>query len=134
MHFLKTWIITTVIFFIGDIVWLSLVMKPFLVPHIKHLMNTHGIVVNYLSALLAYMLISSALTIFVIVPYMQDSLFRIFVQGAFLGLCLYGVYELTNHAILYNWPLSFLIVDIAWGTIWCGLVSLASTVLIRYFK
>lgn len=135
MHFIKTWALTTVLFFAGDIVWLYFVMNRFFVPHIKHLMNTNnGIVINYPSALLAYLLISSALTVFVIMPYLQDSLSRIFVQGSFLGLCLYGVYELTNHAILHNWPLSFLIVDIVWGTLWCGLVSLASAVLIRYFK
>ena len=136
MHFLKTWTVTTILFFIGDIVWLYCVMNRFFVPHIKHLMNSsnNGIVINYLSALLAYMLISSALSIFVVVTHMQDSLSSIFVHGAFLGLCLYGVYELTNYAILHNWPLSFLIVDIVWGTLWCGIVSLASVALIRYFK
>lgn len=103
-------------------------MNRFLVPKIHHLMNvTHsGASINYLSALFAYLLLSTALTVFVVVPLVNAPTRIIFLYGAFLGFCIYGVYECTNYATLYNWPLSFLVVDIMWGTGWSGLAAVMS--------
>ena len=133
MHFIKAWLLTTTIFFVGDIVWLYFVMNRFFVPQIKHLMSSsgHGININYFSALLAYVCVSTALTIFVVLPLRQESLIKTFLYGAFLGLCLYGVYEFTNYATLRHWPLSFLIADLSWGALWCGVVSVISILIIR---
>ena len=34
-----------------------------------------------------------------------------------LGFIIYGIYELTNHATIKNWPLFMVIVDTLWGGI-----------------
>ena len=34
-----------------------------------------------------------------------------------LGVIIYGIYELTNHATIKNWPLFMVIVDTLWGGI-----------------
>ena len=34
-----------------------------------------------------------------------------------LGLCVYGVYEGTNYAVLRDWPLYMVVVDTLWGGI-----------------
>ena len=34
-----------------------------------------------------------------------------------LGLMIYGIYELTNHATIKNWPLYMVFVDTLWGGI-----------------
>lgn len=36
-------------------------------------------------------------------------------MGSIYGLVVYGVYDLTNLAILANWTLKLTIVDILWG-------------------
>lgn len=36
---------------------------------------------------------------------------------------LYGVYDLTNLAILEKWTLRMTLADIAWGSILCGAIS-----------
>ena len=41
--------------------------------------------------------------------------------GALFGLVVYGVYDLTNHALLKDWTLSMTIVDMLWGTVACGI-------------
>lgn len=135
IHFFKAWIITTTVFLMGDVVWLYCVMNKFFVPQIKHLMNSSsgGVHINYFSAIVAYLLISTALSFFVVVPLQAAPSMQIFIHGAFLGLCIYGVYECTNHATLNDWPVTFLIVDIVWGTVWSGVVSVASVVLFRYW-
>jgi uncharacterized membrane protein len=133
VQFFKAWMITSIIFFAGDIVWLYAVMNRFLVTKIHHLMNISdsGVSMNYTAAVCAYLLLATALTIFVVIPLAQAPVKTIFLYGAFLGLCIYGVYECTNYATLYNWPLSFLAIDILWGTLWSGLVAVMSVLLIK---
>ncbi len=134
MLFLQAWLITTVLFLAGDCVWLVGVMNKFFVYQIRHLMNVtpHGTIINYISALCAYIIISTGLTWFIVVPLLRTSYINIFLNGAFLGFCLYGVYEFTNHATLKGWPLLFLNVDILWGTVWCGIASVLSVLAVRY--
>lgn len=38
-------------------------------------------------------------------------------RGAGLGLVAYGTYELTNWAVLRDWPARLVPVDLAWGTV-----------------
>ena len=40
--------------------------------------------------------------------------------GALFGLVSYGLYDLTNHATLRDWPAVLTIVDITWGVVICG--------------
>lgn len=131
--FLKAWLVSTGVFLVGDLIWLSLIMNRFFVPQIKHLMNvtSNGTLIHYPSALAAYLLISVALAWFVVMPLAKEPLMIVFAQGALLGFCMYGIYEFTNHATLIAWPLSFLVVDILWGTFWCGVASVISVVVIR---
>ena len=134
--FFKVWSVTTGVFLVGDVLWLTLVMNKFFVPQIKHLMDvtSNGTRINYPSALIAYLLVSVALVWFVVMPFGKQPLMTVFLHGALLGFCLYGVYEFTNHATLISWPLSFLAIDVLWGTVWCGVASAISVALINYFK
>lgn len=43
-------------------------------------------------------------------------------RGAVLGLAAYGAYDLTNLAIIRDWPLKISLIDLAWG----GLLSAAA--------
>jgi uncharacterized membrane protein len=43
--------------------------------------------------------------------------------GALFGLVAYGIYDLTNHAFLVQWPLVVVAVDIAWGIFLYAAVS-----------
>ena len=41
-----------------------------------------------------------------------------------MGLVIYGVYDLTNYAVLRGWTLKVTLLDIGWGTFACGVLSL----------
>lgn len=46
-------------------------------------------------------------------------------RGAALGLVAYGTYELTNWAVLRDWPALIVPIDIGWGVVLTTLASLA---------
>jgi uncharacterized membrane protein len=72
--------------------------------------------VRWIPALFVYLLIAAGITVFG-----TDA-----AHGSLLGLVIYGVYDLTNHATLRGYPLSYAVSDIAWGTFLCGTVTAAT--------
>lgn len=45
-------------------------------------------------------------------------------RGAGLGLAAYGTYELTNWAVVRNWPAALVPVDLVWGIVLTAAVAL----------
>ena len=45
------------------------------------------------------------------------------VLGGLYGFFTYATYELTNYALIRNWPVALVPVDIAWGVVLCTIVS-----------
>jgi uncharacterized membrane protein len=43
--------------------------------------------------------------------------------GGLYGFFTYATYELTNYALIRDWPLALVPVDIAWGVFLCAIVS-----------
>lgn len=127
---------SSAILFLGDALWLYFAMSKFFAPRIKHLMmyKNGAFSLIYSSAFLAYVLMSIALVCFVVLDSKQSSYASIFFRGALLGLCIYGIYDFTNHATLHGWDLTFLTADILWGTLWFGVSSVLSVMMLRFLK
>jgi len=79
--------------------------------------------VHVMPALLAWMLMILGAIIFVVPLVKAKPLSLVFAQGAFFGLVLYGVYDLTNLATIISWPANFAMIDIGWGMILCGILA-----------
>jgi uncharacterized membrane protein len=47
------------------------------------------------------------------------------VRGAVLGLAAYGAYDLTNLAVVRDWPLRISMIDWAWGAVLCAAAAAA---------
>ena len=73
------------------------------------------------SALVVYVVMTLALWFFVLRN--ASDVKTAAVNGLILGFCLYAVYDFTNHAILKNYPLQFLAMDILWGSVLNALVA-----------
>lgn len=124
MDFLITYLITLVVFFVIDIIWLGLVAKDFYQKQIGFLMREKT---NWPAAVIFYFIFIVGLVFFVINPALaSDSLVEALLRGAFFGFIAYATYDLTNLATLDNWPLKVTIVDLTWGTILGGSVSAVS--------
>ena len=114
MLFLKAYIATAIVFFVLDFVWLTRMADPFYRAHIGGLMLNQprlGI------AALFYIFYVVGIVVFAVLPALRaESLQTAVLLGALLGLIAYGTYDITNYATLRGWPVTVLVVDIAWGT------------------
>ena len=109
------------IFLVLDGLWLGLIAKTFYAKQIGFLFKTD---INWIAALIFYLMFIVALIIFVINPAIEkSSLTHAIVFGALFGLITYATYDLTNLATLKGWPVLVTIVDLIWGTFVTATVS-----------
>ncbi len=119
--FFKLYAIALPVFFFIDMIWLGLVAKGFYKAQIGHLMKSD---VNWIAAIIFYLLFIVGLVIFVISPAMEKgSWVHALVFGALFGLITYATYDLTNLAVTKDWPLLVTVVDLVWGAVLAALVS-----------
>lgn len=130
MQIITTYVATLIPFLILDGLWLGLVARNFYKNHIGFLMSESP---QWWAAIVFYLLYIGALSYFVVTPHASDSLLRIFLIGAFFGLVAYATYDLTNQAVVKNWPLIVTVVDLAWGALLSGAVSVVAVMIVRFF-
>lgn len=106
-----------------DFVWLGLIMNRF---YIQETLTVARIVdgswdVLYWPAIGVYVFMALGLKTLVITP--SQSRTQALFRGAILGLTIYAVYDFTNLSLVKDWPLQMSLIDIAWGSILCGVTS-----------
>jgi len=120
-HFLKLYAISVPVFFLIDFLWLGLIAKPFYDRHLGYILRGQ---VLWWAAILFYLFFLLGLVAFVISPAVESgSLARAVFWGLFFGFITYQTYELTNYALVRDWPFIVVVVDIAWGMVLSSLVS-----------
>ncbi len=128
MHTILTSLIAFLIMLSIDAVWLITMFKRFYGLHLAHLLAEKP---SLLPAALLYLLYGAGITFFIVQPYKTSALWQVFLIGAFFGLIAYGCYDLTNHATLKNWPMIVTIVDMLWGAVLTGTVSVIVSMIAR---
>ncbi len=119
--FLKLYAIALPVFLAIDMVWLGLVAKNFYREQIGMLMKPN---VNWLAAIIFYLIFIVGLVIFVIAPAIEKkSIVHALLFGALFGLVCYATYDLTNLAVAKDWPVLVTVVDLAWGATLSALVA-----------
>lgn len=110
-----------------DLLWLGLIMRDFYSRELGDLARRSGeaFAPRWGPAIGVYVLIPAGLVLFVR-PLLgeQTTLWQAFAWGAAFGLVLYGVYDLTNLAVLEKWTLRVTLADMAWGMVLCGTSAL----------
>lgn len=120
---LASYVLTSIVFFAIDMVWLGFLAKNL---YRKHLFGLLADQVNWTAAIVFYLLFIVGIFVFVIVPAVEkNSLITALWLGAFFGIVTYATYDLTNLATLKNWPVAIVFIDIAWGAVLTSLVSMA---------
>lgn len=123
MKLIFSYLLTLGVFLLVDLLWLGVVAKGIYEKHIGFLMADK---VNWLSAITFYCCFVAAIFLFVIFPAIEkESALRALGLGAAFGFITYATYELTNHAILKDWPASIILIDLAWGVVLTSIVSIA---------
>jgi uncharacterized membrane protein len=119
--FLRLFFIALPVFFAIDMVWLVLVAKKFYQQQIGFLLRPD---INWIAAIIFYLLFISGLVIFVISPALEKhSWVHAGLSGALFGLITYATYDLTNLATMKDWPLLVTVVDLIWGSVLAASVS-----------
>ncbi|PKK98265.1 MAG: DUF2177 domain-containing protein [Tenericutes bacterium HGW-Tenericutes-2] len=112
--FLKLYAISFVIFFAIDLLWLGIIAKNIYQKYIGELLKPD---VNWVAAILFYLLFIGGLVIFVLMPAVDaGSWVKALLLGALFGFITYATYDLTNLATLKGWPIQITIIDLIWGT------------------
>jgi uncharacterized membrane protein len=119
--YLKLYALTVPVFFIIDLIWLGVVAKGFYQKNLKYILSPH---VNWPAAIIFYLVYIAGILIFAVLPGIaRDSLRHAALWGGLFGFFTYATYDLTNLALLKDWPLNIVVVDILWGVVLCTVVA-----------
>jgi uncharacterized membrane protein len=122
--YLKLYALTVPVFFIIDLIWLGVVAKGFYQKNLKYILSPN---VNWTAAIIFYLMYIAGILIFAVLPGVaKDSVRHAVLWGALFGFFTYATYDLTNLALLKDWPLNIVIVDIIWGVVLCTAVATSS--------
>ena len=133
---MSKWLITYVsmliFMLVVDIIWLSVIAKPIYQQGIGHLMAAKP---NLIFAALFYLVYVFGLLRFAIKPNRAwAGVKQTFFAGASVGLLVYASYDLTNLALLKDWPLDLALLDTAWGTLLSGITASVGKIVFDRFK
>ncbi len=129
---LLSYLLTTLVFFAIDLLWLGLIAKGLYNKYLGPLLAEQ---VNWTAAIIFYLLFIIGIFIFAILPAVEkNSLQYAIIYGALFGFFTYATYDLTNLATLKNWPSSIVYIDILWGAVLSGSVATAGFFITRYFS
>lgn len=127
---LLSYLLTAMVFFAIDLLWLGVVAKGLYNKWLGHLLAEK---VNWIAAIVFYLLFIVGIFIFSILPAVdKNSVSRAIILGALFGFFTYATYDLTNLATLANWPLKVVFVDIAWGMVLTASVSCAGYYIVKW--
>ena len=116
--FLPAYIATIIIMFVLDLIWLSQIAQPLYKAGIGHLMAEKP---NLAFAALFYLVFVFGLLWFGLRPNIgAKGVKNTFISGAIFGFFIYASYDLTNLALLKDWPLKLSLIDLTWGTFLSG--------------
>ena len=126
---LPAYITIIVVMFVLDLVWLSMLAEPLYQAGIGHLLAANP---NLMFASLFYLVYSFGLMRFAVIPNIASKQIKnTFIAAAIFGFFIYASYDLTNLALLKDWPLRLSIIDITWGTLLSGISASVSKVVLN---
>ena len=104
-----------------DLVWLLVIAKNVYRDEMGSLMATEP---KLLAGLAFYVLYALGACIFVVIPALsKQSLSYALMYGALFGFFCYMTYDLTNLAVIRDFPTRLAFIDIAWGSLVTASVS-----------
>src|SRR4051812_13785740 len=129
---LVAWAVTFVVLLVIDMIWLGVVAKGMYQEAMGDLMSPNP---RLAFAAVFYLAYPIGLLVFAIVPGLdQQGVLRAALLGALFGLFCYATYDLTNLAVIRDWPLALSFIDIAWGALVSGVAAAAGAAALRWFE
>ena len=126
LHLIKIYVITAAAYVLIDFIWLGVIMSGFYKSQLGLLARRVGesLAPIWWAAIIVYLIVPIGIIIFVLPKVAgTGSIWPVILWGFLFGVITYGVYDLTNYAILKDWPVKFMVVDILWGGVVCAIIS-----------
>lgn len=117
-------------FVVIDGIWLSTMAPRF---YQKYIGNLLAATPNWTAAVVFYLLYMVGIVALVVNPAIaqNQTLGKVILMGAIFGGIAYATYDLTNQATLKEWSTVVTVVDIIWGAILTGSVSVIAVWALR---
>lgn len=129
MQWIASYVIAAVVFGVLDFLWLGKIGKPFYDERLGHLLAAKP---NMTAAVIFYAIYLVGITYFATMPALAEgSLAKAAISGALLGFVGYATWNLTNLAVLKDYPSSIVPIDMAWGTIATGVTAVITYAVVR---
>jgi len=120
--FIKLLFQSLIVFLAIDAVWITQVASPWMKKAVPHLMADKA---NLPAAFVFYVLYLSILLVLIVVPELSNKNWQPVVQKAFLfGFAAYATYDLTNLAVMKNFPWTMAVADMFWGGLLTAITAL----------
>jgi uncharacterized membrane protein len=117
----RLYFLTSAAFLTIDLIWLGVVARSFYGDRLAHLMRETPV---WPAALAFYALYIGGILVFAVLPALQAvELWRAVALGGFLGLVAYATFDLTSLALIRDFPVTVVLVDLVWGTVLTATVA-----------
>ena len=127
-----SYLLTLIVFLIVDMFWLGIIAKNLYQKYLGGFLTDR---VNWIAALIFYLIYVAGISIFAIYPAVsKGSAFNAILMGALFGLFTYATYDLTNLATLKGWPLNIVFIDILWGAFLSAIVSFSGFHIVKWLN
>lgn len=129
-HF-KAWLATFLVMLVIDALWLGVVARSLYQQEMGGLMASQP---RWMAALAFYLFYPVGLVIFAVRPALdRGGAGRAALLGGLFGFFAYGTYDMTNLAVVQNWPMALSFIDLAWGTAASAASAATGTVITRWW-
>lgn len=135
MEFLAIYIFMLTIYVAVDFIWISLFMQPYFTANLGHLLR-ESVGTSFLITYGSVFFVFYVLGLYwfgVRAGISSNSALTATLSGGFLGFLAYGTYGLTNYIFFKDYPISITILDITWGSVLGGAVSLCGYLIYARF-
>jgi uncharacterized membrane protein len=130
LSWIKVYGLTLVVFLALDVAWISTVVSGLYQKHLGHLLGAKPLL---LPALLFYCVYVVGILVFAVQPGLDaGSLRRAVALGAFLGFLAYATFDLTSMSVFRDFPVTVVVTDLLWGTVFTASVAAAGFGIARW--
>lgn len=122
LKLLTSYFIALISFFVLDMFWLGVISKNYYKQKLGFILSDNP---NWVAAIIFYLIYIGGILFFAVEPSLKENSWQIaLINGIVLGALCYATYDLTNMATIAKWPIEIVVIDIIWGMIITGSVSI----------
>ena len=122
--------LTLGVFLVIDLLWLGVLARGTYQRHLGHLMAERP---NWAAAFVFYFIFVAGIYVFAILPALErESAAQALRMAALFGFFTYATWDLTNLAVLKDFPTGIVFIDIPWGIVLSGSVGWSGYQIVRW--